>query len=131
MVHSLAPLAVELNDQQQEEPVASRTDANQKAIVAGLRAVGATVQDLHAVRHGCPDIAVGFRGATYLIELKTDNGSLTDDEDRWIFDWRGQVAIAYTLADALAIIGAVEYNVQPQPPRRPVRITTRKEHKPR
>lgn len=43
-------------------------DANQPEIVAALHAVGATVQHLHEVGHGCPDILVGFRGKNYLID---------------------------------------------------------------
>jgi len=39
---------------------AARTDANQSEIVAGLRAIGATVQPLHAVGKGCPDLMVAI-----------------------------------------------------------------------
>ena len=38
---------------------AARTDANQAEIVAALRGVGASVQPLHAVGQGCPDLLVG------------------------------------------------------------------------
>lgn len=51
-----------------------RVDANQRSIVADLRAIGATVEDLHEVGDGCPDIAVGFRGQNYLFEIKTESG---------------------------------------------------------
>ena len=43
-------------------------DANQPEIVAALRAAGATVQHLHEVGQGCPDILAGFRGRNYLID---------------------------------------------------------------
>lgn len=40
----------------------AHTDRNQPAIVAALRGIGATVQPLHAVGQGCPDLLVGYRG---------------------------------------------------------------------
>lgn len=47
-----------------------RIDANQPDIVKALRKMGAFVQSLAAVGDGCPDLLVGFRGKTYLIEVK-------------------------------------------------------------
>lgn len=85
----------------------ARTDANQKEIVAALRSVGATVQSLAPVGHGVPDLLVGFRGATYLIEVKTPTGKLTPDQIRWHGDWRGGVGICITADDALTYIGAI------------------------
>lgn len=84
------------------------TDANQKTIVADLRKAGATVFDLHSVGKGCPDILVGFRGVTYLIEIKTDTGSFTDRQYEWFALWEGQVSVARTSEEALRIIGAIE-----------------------
>ena len=48
-----------------------RVDMNQPEIVADLRGIGATVQHLHMVGKGCPDILVGFRGNNWLFEIKT------------------------------------------------------------
>ena len=48
----------------------ARVDANQPVIVAALRAIGATVQHLHAVGQGCPDILVGYDGVNFLMEIK-------------------------------------------------------------
>jgi len=83
----------------------ARVDGNQKEIVAGLRRVGADVQHIHTVGHGCPDIAVGFRGVNYLLEIKTATGTLTDDEALWHATWRGQVDVVRSLDDALRVIG--------------------------
>ena len=90
---------------------AAKTDANQAEIVATLRMVGATVQPLHAVGGGVPDLLVGFRGQTYLIEVKDgrkppSERKLTPEQERWHGNWRGQVAIAEWPEDALRIIGA-------------------------
>ena len=90
---------------------AAKTDANQAAIVAGLRAVGASVQILAAVGHGCPDLLIGYRSVNYVLEIKdgrkpASETKLTPDQVRWHADWRGQSGIAYSLDDALALIGA-------------------------
>lgn len=84
---------------------AAKTDANQKIIVEGLRALGCTVQPLHAVGKGCPDLLVGFHGQNFLLEVKTPSGKMTKDENEWLFQWYGQIAIVRTLDEALNVVG--------------------------
>jgi hypothetical protein len=91
---------------------ASKVDRNQPKIVSALRAVGATVQHLHAVGRGCPDLACGYRGVTYMLEIKDgtlppSKRKLTADEQRWHEGWRGHVAIVESIEDALREIGAI------------------------
>ena len=90
---------------------AKRTDANQSAIIAVLRQVGATVVDLSAVGKGVPDLLVGHRGVTYLLEVKNLKGRnrLTPDQDVFYAWWRGApVTIVRTADEALIAIGATE-----------------------
>ena len=90
---------------------AKRTDANQSAIMAVLRQVGATVVDLSAVGKGCPDLLVGHRGVTYLLEVKNVKGKnkTTPDQDVFYAWWRGApVTIVRTADEALQAIGATE-----------------------
>lgn len=89
---------------------AARIDANQPQIVKALRQVGATVQHMHMVGAGCPDILVGFQGQNFAMEIKDgakppSARKLTEDEACWHLQWRGQVAIVNNEADALAAIG--------------------------
>jgi hypothetical protein len=89
-----------------------RVDQNQPVIVQALRAVGATVQPLHTVKHGCPDLLVGYRGANFVLEVKNpaqrpSDRKLTPDEKAWHEAWRGQKAVIETIDEALKIIGAV------------------------
>jgi hypothetical protein len=88
---------------------AARTDANQAEIVAALRKIGATVQPLHQVGAGCPDLLVGFRGVNWLIEVKDVNKppsrrQLTADQVYWHGGWKGQVATVETAGAAIAIV---------------------------
>lgn len=88
-----------------------KTDANQSTITATLRQVGATVVDLSAVGKGVPDLLVGFRGTTFLIEVKNVKGKnkTTPDQDIFYAWWRGAPAIIVRTADeALQAIGATE-----------------------
>ena len=93
---------------------AAKVDRNQREIVAALRGVGATVQPLHAVGQGCPDLLVGFRGRNILIEVKdwqaaNSDRVLTDRQNDWHGGWKGQVAIVETSEAALAVVtGQVE-----------------------
>ena len=90
---------------------AKKTDANQASLIAILREVGATVVDLSAVGKGCPDLLVGFRGVTYLLEVKNVKGKnrTTRDQDIFYAWWRGApVAIVRTADEALQAIGISE-----------------------
>lgn len=92
---------------------AARVDANQAQIVSALRAAGASVQSLAAVGDGVPDLLVGHKGCTYLVECK--NGrlppsarELTKDQIEWHVNWRGGACVVVNSADeALAAIGAI------------------------
>ena len=85
-----------------------RVDANQPEIVQALRRVGASVHSLAGVGCGCPDLAVGYRGVTYLLEVKGCRGKLTPGQVEWHAEWRGQVAIVRSIDEALETIGAVK-----------------------
>lgn len=90
-----------------------RTDDNQTAIVQALRAIpGCAVRSTAGVGSGFPDLAVGFRGKTYLLEVKdgakaASRRKLTDDEFNFLRIWTGHVALVNSVADALEAIGAV------------------------
>jgi len=64
--------------------VFKRVDNNQVQIVKALRDMGCTVEHLHAVGKGCPDIVVGFKGKNLLLEIKDgDKKVLTPDQVNW------------------------------------------------
>ena len=87
----------------------ARADLNQAPIVAALRKVGATVYSLHRVGAGVPDLLVGFRGVTYLLEVKEPKGGvLTPQQLEFGLAWRGRpVSIVKSVDEALRAIGAV------------------------
>lgn len=84
---------------------AYRVDANQKEIVAALRRQGWTVQHLHKVGEGCPDILVGAdKKHNVLLEIKDGDGKLTPPQIIWHADWQGQKAIVRTAAEAIQAV---------------------------
>lgn len=90
----------------------AKADANQPEIVKALRAAGASVQHLHSVGAGCPDLVCGYRGVNYLIEVKDGSKppsgrALTPDQVAWHGGWRGSVSVVTSIDDALMAIGAV------------------------
>lgn len=88
---------------------AKRVDRNQPDIVMALRRAGASVQPLHIVGKGCPDLLIGYRGRCYVFEVKDGNRApnereLSPDEKKWHRDWRGQVAIVESPSQAVEIL---------------------------
>ena len=85
---------------------AARVDANQIEVVAALRAIGATVQHLHSVGGGCPDLLVGFRGRNVLLEVKMPKKTLNSLEQQWFDGWRGQAHVVRSIDEALQSVQA-------------------------
>ena len=98
---------------------AAKVDANQREVVAALRGAGATVQLLHAVGEGCPDLLVGYKGLNLLLEVKDGSKppsaqKLTPQQEVWHRDWRGHRVVvnspeaALTAIGVIAIVGQIE-----------------------
>jgi hypothetical protein len=88
--------------------VAARTDKNHREIVLRLRDLGATVQNLHGVHGGCPDLVVGLDRVTHLVEIKDGDKPpskrrLTPHQRIWIQKWAGSpVVVLLSAEDATA-----------------------------
>jgi hypothetical protein len=78
-------------------------------VVAALRRVGAVVHPMNPDDdEGRPDLLVGFRGETFLIEVKTAKGRLEDSQVAWHSEWRGRPAVVVRDEfEALRAIGAL------------------------
>jgi hypothetical protein len=95
--------------------LAARTDDNQAKIVAALRKLGASVQLLHRVGRGCPDLLVGWRGVNYLFEIKDGQKPptarpLTLDQMGWHLHWQGRVDIILSIEQVFEILGVSDGN---------------------
>lgn len=90
----------------------SRTDRNQGEIVKTFRSLGCSVQHLHTIGKGCPDVLIGYQGINLLVEikdgtLKPSAKKLTVDEQKWHETWLGQVYVVDSSDSAIALINNV------------------------
>lgn len=90
-----------------------RVDANQARIVAALRKAGASVQHLHSIGHGCPDLLIGWKGWNLVAEVKDGSQppskrKLTSDECKWHQDWNGTVEVVASPEDAVRLLNLYE-----------------------
>jgi hypothetical protein len=82
---------------------AARVDTNHAAIVAALRAAGASIVSLASLGHGVPDLLVCGAGWCRLIEIKTPTGKLTSDQVAFAAHWQGPpVVIVRSVDEAMA-----------------------------
>ena len=61
---------------------AAKRDANEAEIIAALKNAGCTVTQLS--QRGVLDLLVGYCGHWLLLEVKSDDGKLTDDQRQFI-----------------------------------------------
>lgn len=67
-----------------------RVDENQRAISHTFIAMGASVLNLSTVGRGCPDLLIGYRGVSCLVEVKSsDKTSYTEPQIKFMQEWRG------------------------------------------
>lgn len=88
----------------------AKVDDNQAEIVKALRDAGASVAVTSAQHKGFPDLVVGYKGKTFLLEVKDgakppSARRLTADQERFFSDWVGHCAVVHSAAEALAEIG--------------------------
>ena len=88
---------------------AARVDENQGLIVKALRAWGATVRII-TQGDGIPDLLVGYRGHTILMEVKDGNKppssrQLTTAEQTFFDQWTGgKLFIVNSVEEALDVL---------------------------
>jgi rhamnose utilization protein RhaD (predicted bifunctional aldolase and dehydrogenase) len=67
-----------------------RVDENQKTIIHTFIALGASVLNLSTVGRGCPDLLIGYKGKTVLVEIKRDEkAKYTEPQIKFMQEWRG------------------------------------------
>ena len=77
----------------------ARIDTNHKEIVKALRDAGATVVSLASMKHGCPDLLVGYE--TLLMEIKRDaKAKFTPDQLSFMATWKGGAVSRVDSVDA-------------------------------
>ena len=88
---------------------ARKVDGNHSDTVDALRKIGCSVIDLSRVGGGCPDLMVGYRGCTILMEVKNVRGrnKIEDSQRDWIATWRGDpVHVVRSPEQAVEVAGS-------------------------
>jgi len=66
-----------------------KVDNNQLEIVKVFKSLGATVLNLSGVGKGCPDLLIGYKGISVLVEIKSKTGKFTEPQLKFMEQWRG------------------------------------------
>lgn len=91
----------------------AKKDANHHEVVAALEKAGASVLDMSAIGGGFPDLIVGFRNLTLLMEIKNPKTAygrrgFNKNQVRWQESWRGgPVALVDGPEAALRALGVM------------------------
>ena len=77
----------------------AKRDANEPEIIAFLKAAGASVERLST--KGLPDLLIGYRQKTYLVEVKGEGKKLNANQVDFVSGWKGwPVVVIRSIADA-------------------------------
>ena len=82
----------------------AKRDANELPIVRRLEADGYSVQRLTPP---APDLLVGIGRVNVLLEVKVDGERLTDPQETWHSNWKGQVAIVTSPEQASLVVARI------------------------
>lgn len=83
---------------------AARVDLNHTAIVKAFRSFGCAVLSLAPMGKGVPDLLVSLNSVNWLVEVKSDAGKLTPDQERFLAWWRGPVSVVRDLAGVETVV---------------------------
>ena len=70
-----------------------RVDLDQKKVITQLEEMGFSVLNLSAVGMGCPDLLVGKDGQNFLLEIKSEKGTLTPAQVDFRKNWQGHCGV--------------------------------------
>ena len=88
----------------------AKSDGNQAELVKQLRRIpNLSVAVTSRMGQGYPDIVVGFQGVNFMMEIKDpaqqpSRRKLTNDEEHFQRNWRGQYAVVSTIEDCIRVI---------------------------
>ena len=88
---------------------AAKIDRNQPEIVHALRSMGCSVQHLHSVGQGCPDLLCAIHDINFLVEVKDgiqppSKQALTPDQVDWHNQWRAPVHVVNSIYQAVELV---------------------------
>jgi len=70
---------------------AKRVDNNHTEIINQAKSLGISVQSLHELGKGCPDVLFGYGGINIFAEIKNGNNNLNQQQIDYHQNWKGQI----------------------------------------
>jgi Holliday junction resolvase len=78
-----------------------RVDENQSQLINTFIALGASVLNLSRVGEGCPDLLIGYKNKSVLVEVKTNERKpFTESQVKFMQNWRGGAVSRIDSVDA-------------------------------
>lgn len=82
-----------------------RRDAIHKDIVTALISMGCSVRDLSQIGDGGPDLLLGLLGGDFQIEIKSEEGELSEDQMEFEEEWAGgRIHVVRSVLDAIDLV---------------------------
>ncbi len=81
-----------------------KRDRNHAEIAQAFEGLGCSVFDASAVGDGFPDLVVGVMRLNLLVEVKDAKGDITEDQVKFMADWRGSVVIVRNVDDVVQVV---------------------------
>jgi Holliday junction resolvase len=89
---------------------AKRVDLNHQEVVKTLRSLGASVFDASRMGQGFPDLVVGYKQQTVLVEIKSsEQKRFTNAQLKFMAEWKGSAVVRINDVDgAIRLIKVLE-----------------------
>ena len=89
---------------------AKRVDLNHQEVVKTLRSLGASVFDASRMGQGFPDLVVGYKQQTVLVEIKSsEQKRFTNAQLKFMAEWKGSAVVRINDIDgAIRLIKVLE-----------------------
>ena len=86
---------------------AARVDLNHADIVKAFRDFGCAVLSLAPMGRGVPDLLVSMNSVNWLVEVKSDAGKLTPDQEKFLTWWQGPVSVVRDLQGVQTVVNLI------------------------
>lgn len=78
-----------------------KVDGNQSEIITQAKQLNISVQSLHQLGKGCPDVLFGYGGINIFAEIKDGNNDLNEQQIEFHSNWQGQICTIRNIDDLL------------------------------
>ncbi len=89
-----------------------RIDENHRVIKSAFDDLEFSVMTTARVGGGAPDLVVAKYGLTVAVEIKTDDGALTDDQMEFMDTWQGRHRVVRSIGDVIDLENELREDIE-------------------